>query len=78
MAKECTGDCLKCSFQQQVYCTSHFTYEMWRKQGNLEEAITRLEASISVLTDKNNIINQLEDNKAQNPGGAENRPEQTI
>lgn len=51
---------------------------MWRKQGNLEEAITRLEASISVLTDKNNIINQLEDNKAQNPGGAENRPEQTI
>lgn len=78
MANNCTGDCLKCSFQQQVYCSAQRTYAMMENQKAIVERLDNLEASMSLLTAKNDIINPLEDYKAQNPGGAENRPEKTV
>ena len=78
MANNCTGDCLKCSFQQQVYCSAQRSYAMMENQRAIVERLDRIEASMASITEKNDIINLLEDNNAQNSGGAENRPEQTV
>lgn len=41
MAQTCTGDCLKCSFQQQTYCAAQRTYGIMKNQ---EAIVARLEA----------------------------------
>lgn len=75
---KCTGDCLKCSFQQQVYCAAQRSYAIMENQRAIVDRLDRIAESVGSITTGNNIINPLEDNKAQNPGGAENRPETTI
>ena len=74
----CTGDCLKCSFQQQVYCSAQRSHAMMENQRAIVERLDRMESAILSLTTKNDIINPLEDNKAHNPAGAENRAETTV
>lgn len=72
--KKCTGDCLKCSFQQQVYCAAQRTYAMMKNQEAIVERIKAIESRLFAETE---IINPLKDN-AQGVGGAENRPQQTV
>lgn len=72
----CTGDCLKCSFQQQVYCSAQRSYAMMENQRAIVERLDRIEAAIGSIT-ASDII-PLEENKAQIPGGADNRPEPTV
>ena len=65
---KCTGECLKCSFQQQVYCSAQRTYAMMLNQ---EAIVNRLDAMLARF-EPNEIINPLEDN-AQKGSGADNR-----
>lgn len=74
----CTGDCLKCSFQQQVYCAAQRSYAMMENQRTIVERLDRIETSVADLTAKNGIINPFEEEKAQIPGGADSRPVRTI
>ena len=74
MANTCTGDCLKCSFQQQTYCAAQRSYGIMKNQ---EVIIARLEAIEGKLATTENpvpMINLLEEPKeAQNGSGADNR-----
>ena len=65
---KCTGECLKCSFQQQVYCSAQRTYAMMLNQ---EAIVKRLDAMLARF-EPHEIINPLEDN-AQKGSGADNR-----
>lgn len=71
MANTCTGDCLKCSFQQQTYCSAQRTYGLMKNQEVIVSRLEAIEAKLSEFT-SGNIINLLEDN-AQKGSGAENR-----
>lgn len=76
MAQTCTGDCLKCSFQQQTYCAAQRSYGIMKNQ---ESIVARLDAITQKLNalDSGQIINLLEDN-TQIDSGVENREPQTI
>lgn len=65
--KQCTGDCLKCSFQQQIYCSALRTHAM---MGVLENIIQSLEAIKQTLSN-DGLINPLQPT-AQEGHGAEN------
>ena len=67
---KCTGECLKCSFQQQAYCSAQRTYAIMLNQGAIIARLDRLEEMLSRF-DQKDII-PLEDD-AQNGSGAENR-----
>ena len=72
--KACTGDCLKCSFQQQTYCSAQRTYAILKNQEAIVNRLDILEDIVSGFAEKEII--PLEDN-AQHGSGAENRePEQ--
>lgn len=52
--KQCTGDCLKCSFQQQTYCTAQRSYAILKSletviknQGAIFERVEILEKSLA-------------------------------
>lgn len=64
---KCTGDCLKCSFQQQIYCAAQRTYAMMENQRAIVERLDRLEARLSETPAPLISI-------AQKGDGAENRP----
>ena len=64
--KQCTGDCLKCSFQQQVYCSSQRTFQMMKNQ----EAIYNKMLDLEKLLSKETLINPFKE--AQEGRGAEN------
>lgn len=76
MADKCTGECLKCSFQQQVYCSAQRTYAMMNNQEVIVERLDRLDAMLSRF-DTKDIINPLEDSAQKGPG-ADNRGTATI
>lgn len=76
--KTCTGECLRCSFQQQTYCAAQRTYAIMENQRVIVERLDRMAAAIREITTDNGIINPLKEDIAQIPGGAENRPEQSI
>lgn len=71
--KSCTGECLKCSFQQQTYCSAQRTYGILKNQEAIVARLDRLEQMLSHF-DRKEII-PLEDN-AQKDSGAENRESQ--
>ena len=64
----CSGDCLKCSFQQQTYCSAQRTYAIMLNQEAIVARLDRLDAMLSRF-DAKDII-PLEDH-AQNGSGAE-------
>jgi hypothetical protein len=45
--KVCPNDCIKCSFQQQVYCAAFMSRTMIDKVKNLEEKVDNLTNSIT-------------------------------
>ena len=64
--KTCDGNCLSCSFQQQVYCAAQRTYQMMKNQevfstrlANMEEAVEALRTAFSRFNSEGVIINPL-------------------
>lgn len=74
MAQTCTGDCLKCSFQQQTYCAAQHGHAIMTYMPAIIERLDRLEAKFGPT----DIINPLKEDKAQKGPGAENRGLETI
>lgn len=73
MENKCTGECIKCSFQQQIYCSAQYGRAIMTYIPAMMEKITRLESALS----SSEIINPLKEDTAQESVGAENRtPEQ--
>ena len=68
-AQSCTGDCLKCSFQQQTYCAAQRTYGIMKNQESIVAMLNALDAKLSAFTPGNGF-NPMEDN-AQKDSGAE-------
>lgn len=68
-AQSCTGDCLKCSFQQQTYCAAQRTYGIMKNQESIVAMLNALDAKLSAFT-PGNVFNPMEDN-AQKDSGAE-------
>lgn len=71
----CTGDCLKCSTPQQIYCASRISYATMKNQEAIVARLDRIDQALSRLAvPAEGIINPIE---AQSGPGAENRgPEQ--
>lgn len=76
MANTCTGDCLKCALQQQVYCSAQRSYALLENQRAIVERLDHLETAVSSIT-AHDII-PLEENTTQIPAGVENRAEPTV
>lgn len=71
--KVCSGDCLKCSFQQQVYCAAQHGHAIMTIMPILISRLERIEAGISgIAPNDNEMINPLKID-AQKGSGAENR-----
>lgn len=72
MDKLCTGDCLKCSFQQQIYCAAQHGHAIMALMPRILERFDRLDAMFSSNGD---VFNPL---KAQNNAGAENKASEIV
>lgn len=70
MAQSCTGDCLKCSFQQQTYCAAQRSYGIMKNQEAIVARLEAIEARLAAFDA--GAVRPLEDN-AHNGSGAENR-----
>jgi len=68
----CTGDCIKCSFQQQTYCAAQHGHAIMNNQRAIVERLDRLEQALTSLAGPRPLINPMED-KAQEDPGADNR-----
>ena len=68
---KCSGDCLKCTMQQQIYCAAQRTYGMMKNQEFFVERIERIEASLAAFDNKPLI--SLIENEAQESPGADNK-----
>ena len=66
LENKCTGDCLKCPVNQQIYCSAQRTYAMMENQRAIVERLDRLEARLAETPPLISI--------AQKGDGAENRP----
>ena len=71
MENRCTGECINCRFNQQVYCAAQHGHAIMAALPSLFERLDRMEQRLSRF-DANDIINLLEDD-AQKDSGAENR-----
>ena len=67
--KQCTGDCLKCSFQQQVYCAAQRSYALMTYIPGIIERLDRIENSLPSMGE---VFNPLKE-EAHEDAGAENR-----
>ena len=68
---KCTGDCLKCPANQQIYCAAQRTYAMMENQRAIVERLDLIEARLaqSPAVPLISIAHQGD--------GAENRPPET-
>lgn len=83
--KACSGDCLMCSMQQRIYCSAQISRNMFEIMNDVREAVDRLTAKLEAMqtpmeeTLLNPMVQEVRGidddlNKAQQDGGAENRP----
>ena len=72
--KKCAGECLKCSFQQQTYCSAQRTYAMMLNQEAIVARLDKLDAMLSRFDTKDII--PLEDNAQVGLGAENRRPEE--
>lgn len=68
----CTGDCLKCNMQQQMYCAAQRSYAIMRNQEAIVARLDALDARLAAFAPQQPMI-RLIGNEAQNGSGAENR-----
>lgn len=66
----CTGECIKCSFQQQIYCAAQHGHAIMNNQRAIVERLDRLEAAMASVSRPEVLINPLKKNKAQEADGA--------
>ena len=66
----CSGECIKCSFQQQIYCAAQHGHAVMNNQRSIIARLERIEAALARPAA---LINPLEEKKAQEGTGAENR-----
>ena len=76
MAQTCTGDCLKCNFQQQTYCAAQRSYGIMKNQETIVALLNNIAEKLTAL-DAGQMINLLEDN-TQKDSGVENREPVTL
>lgn len=69
---KCTGDCLRCTFQQQVYCAAQRTYALLENQRAIVERLDRMDARLAETSSVPLI------KIAHQGDGAENRPPETT
>ena len=70
--KACDGNCLGCSFQQQVYCSAQRTYQMMKNEEVLFSRLAALEEAVGRFSNRDSVFNPLEAKKeAQNEAGVE-------
>ena len=67
--KSCTGDCLRCSMQQQIYCSSQRTYAMLENHRAFAARLEDIEKRLEQLASPVNLIPL--NGEAQSSGGAE-------
>ena len=67
--KTCTGDCLRCTMQQQVYCAAQRSYAMMENQRAFAARLEAIERALDRLATPDNLI-PLKD-EAQSSGGAD-------
>lgn len=70
---KCTGDCLKCSFQQQTYCAAQRGYAIMSYMPAIIERLEKIDSALAGFTAGPMI--SLQEDKAQKPSGAKNREE---
>ena len=68
----CTGECIKCSFPQQVYCAAQHGHAILQNQKAIVERLDQIEQGLAVVAGPRQLINPIEDN-AQGGPGADNR-----
>ena len=68
---KCTGDCIKCSLQQQVYCAAQRTFGIMKNQEAIVSRLDIIEAALSAFGSQ--PIISLNQEEAQKDPGAENR-----
>ena len=68
---KCTGECIKCSFQQQTYCAAQKSYAIMTYMPAIIERLDDLERNFGGA-----VFNPM-DTDAQKPSGAENREEES-
>lgn len=68
-AQTCTGDCLKCSFQQQTYCAAQRTYGIMKNQEAIVARLDAISAALEAFA-PSQVFNPMEDS-AQKDSGAE-------
>ncbi len=66
---KCTGDCIKCSFQQQTYCAAQRGYAIMTYMPAIIERLDKIEADLPRFA-PDGVFNPME---AQKTSGAENR-----
>ena len=74
MAQSCTGDCLKCSFQQQIYCAAQHGHAIMSFMPAIMKRLDMLNSKFG----KADIFNPLVKEEAQKISGAENREIENI
>lgn len=72
--KKCTGECIRCTFQQQVYCAAQHGHAIMAFMPAIIERLDRLDAKFGQA----DIFNPLKDGGAQKVPGADNRGIETI
>ena len=77
MAEKCSGECIKCSMQQQLYCSAYMSHAIMENQRVIVERLDLTDKAVSSLTERSDIINPFEEKKAQKSAGADNRAEET-
>lgn len=68
---KCTGECIKCSFQQQNYCAAQKGYAIMTYMPAIIERLDKIESEMPRFLSEN-VFNPMEE-KAQKHSGAENR-----
>ena len=60
--KMCHGDCIKCSFQQRVYCASYMARNNYAM---IESVLAKLDSMQSEIENMNIRINSIQSNEAE-------------
>lgn len=71
--KKCTGECIRCTFQQQVYCAAQHGHAIMAVMPAIIERLDRLDAKFGQAE----IFNPLKE-EAQKTAGADNRAAVTL
>ena len=75
MAKECSGECLGCSLQQQIFCSSSRTFAIMENQRKIVERLDSLAAIVNrIAVPPEEVVPARK--KTQISGGVDNRPDQ--